>query len=193
MKKRSEMLKAKIQKYLEKEQLFKNEEHKKLEKPFLVKARKNFSVANLLFKISEQEDIRNMLNLASDFEMHDWVIIVSYYSMYTSALSALARLGYKSKSHAATITVLENDFVNKSNGDGRKLETKDIHKLAKAYFLSEQLITKLIQTKTKRETAQYDATPSITREMAKTSLDDADEFISKIEEVLAGGEEAVGE
>jgi len=105
----------------------------------------------------------------------------------------LARLGYKSKSHAATITVLENDFVNKSNGDGRKLETKDIHKLTKAYFLSEQLITKLIQTKTKRETAQYDATPSITREMAKTSLDDADEFISKIEEVLAGGEEAVGE
>ena len=48
----------------------------------------------------------------------------------------------------------------------------------------EQLIIKLMETKTKRETAQYDATPSITREMAKTSLDDADEFITKIEEIL---------
>jgi len=43
----------------------------------------------------------------------------------------------------------------------------------------------LIQTKTKREIAQYDATPSITREMAKTSLNDADEFITKIEEILS--------
>ncbi len=179
MKDRNEFLKRKIDIYLKKEQLFKNDEYKKLEKPFLTKARKNFTVANLLFKISEQEDMRKMLNLASDFEMYDWVIIVSYYSMYTSSLSALAKLGYKSKSHAATITVLEHNFVK-----GKKLETKDIHKLAKAYDLSEQLITKLIQTKTKRETAQYDATPSVTGEMAKTAFDDADEFITKMEEIL---------
>lgn len=183
MKKRIEMLKKKIERYLKKEQLFKNDEHKKLEKPFLAKSRKNFAVANLLFKISEQEDTRKLLNLASDFEAHDWVIVVSYYAMYTSALSALARLSYKSKSHAATITVLEHDFMDKT--DGRNLEAKDIHKLAKAYALSEQLVAKLIRTKIKRETAQYDATPSITREMAKLALDDADEFITKIEEILS--------
>lgn len=186
MKKRSEILKRKINRYLKKEQLFKDEEHKKLEKPFLGKSRKNFTVANLLFKISEQEGIRKLLNLASDFETYDWVIIVSYYAMYTSALAALAKLGFKSKSHAATITVLENYYVpkEKDKNKGIALEQKDIHKLVKAHALSEQLITKLIQTKTKRETAQYDATPSITREMAKTSLDDADEFITKIEEIL---------
>ncbi len=61
MKKRREALKAKIERYLEKEQLFKNDGHTKLEKPFLTKSRKNFSVANLLFKISEQEDVRKML------------------------------------------------------------------------------------------------------------------------------------
>jgi len=124
--------------------------------------------------------MRKILNLASDFEMYDWAIIVSYYSMYTSSLSTLANLGFKSKSHAATIAVLEYNFVKE-----KKLETKDIHKLVKAYALSEQLITKLIQTKIKRETAQYDATTSITREMAKSSLDDADEFITKIEEILS--------
>jgi len=186
MKKRSEVLKRKIGRYLSKEQLFKNEEHKKLEKPFLTKSRKNFAVANLIFKISESEDMRKPLNLTSDFEMYDWVIVVSYYAMYTSALAALAKLGFKSKSHAATITVLEHHYIpeEKDKTNGKALEQKDIHKLVKAYAISEQLVTKLIQTKTKRETAQYDATPSITREMAKTSLDDADEFITKIEEIL---------
>lgn len=186
MKNKSEVLKIKIDRYLKKEQLFNNEEHKKLEKPFLTKSRKNFTVANLLFKISEQEDMRKLLNLASDFEMYDWVIVVSYYAMYASALAALAKLGFKSKSHAATITVLEHHYIpeEKDKNNGKALGQKDLHKLVKAYAISEQLITKLIQTKTKRETAQYDATPSITREMAKTSLDDADEFITKIEEIL---------
>jgi len=180
MKDRKEVLKRKIERYLKKEQIFKSDEHKRLEKPFLAKARKNFSVGNLLFRISEHEDIKKMINLASDFEAYDWIIIVSYYAMYTSALAALARLGFKSKSHAATITVLEHHYVNES----KSLESKDLHKLVKAYAISEQLITKLIQTKTKRETAQYDATPAISKEMAKTALNDADEFITKIEEVL---------
>lgn len=182
MKNRTERLKRKIDGYLKKKQLFKSEELKKLERSFLAKARKNFTVTNLLFKISEQEDIRKFLSLASDFDMYEWVIIVSYYAMYTSALAALAKLGYKSKSHAATISVLDYNYVNKKS---KNLEAKDIHKLTKAYTLSEQLVTKLIQTKTKRESAQYDATPSITKEMAKTALDDSDEFISKIEECLS--------
>ena len=180
MKDRKEVLKRKIERYLKKEQIFKSDEHKRLEKPFLAKARKNFSVGNLLFRISEHEDIKKMINLASDFEAYDWIIIVSYYAMYTSALAALAKIGFKSKSHAATITVLEHHYVNES----KSLEPKDLHKLVKAYAISEQLITKLIQTKTKRETAQYDATPAISKEMAKTALNDADEFITKIEEVL---------
>jgi len=185
MKTKKETLKNTVAGFLKKEQLFMNEEHKKLEKPFISKARKNFSIANLLFKISEQDDLKKLLALTSDFEMHDWVIIISYYSMYTSALSALAKLGFKSKSHAATIAVLEYAYVNENKETDKNLEAEDIHKLTKAYAISEQLITKLIQTKTNRETAQYDATPAITKEMAKTALNDTNEFINKIEEVLS--------
>jgi uncharacterized protein (UPF0332 family) len=43
----------------------------------------------------------------------------------------------------------------------------------------------LIQTKTRRETAQYGATSSISRENAVSALEDAEEFITKIEKVLA--------
>ncbi len=52
MRNKRELLKRKIERYLRKGQLFENDEHIKLEKPFLRKSRKNFTVANLLFKIS---------------------------------------------------------------------------------------------------------------------------------------------
>lgn len=186
MKNRIEILKRKIESYLTKEQLSKDDEHKRLKAPFLAKARKNFTVANLLFRISKQEDMRKLLNLAPDFEIYDWAIVVSYYAMYAAALAALAKLGYKSKSHAATIIVLERQYLLSETDKNYSpaLAQKDIHALVKTHALSEQLITKLIQTKTRRETAQYDATPAITREMAKTSLNDADEFIAKMEEIL---------
>lgn len=178
--KRVEFLKKKIDRYLLKEQLLKNKEYARLEKPFLAKSRKNFAVANLIFNISDKEELKKLLNLAYGFEMYEWVIIVSYYSMYASALAALARLGFKSKSHAATIAVLEHHYVQ----NGKILDAKHIQKLSKAYALSEEMITKLMQTKERRETAQYEATPSISRENAKSALEDAEEFITKMEEIL---------
>ena len=175
-----EILKKKINRYLMKEQLFKSQEYTKLENPFLAKSRKNFTIANLFFRISEQEELKKVLTLTHGFEMYEWVIIASYYAMYISALAAIAKLGFKSKSHAATITVLENYYVCEK----RRLEKKHIHQLSKAYALSEGLINKLIEIKTRRETAQYDATPAISRENAITALEDAEEFITKIEEIL---------
>ena len=177
---RIDFLKKKIERHLQKEQLLKNNEYIKLEKPFLKKARKNFTVANLMFKISEQDEFKKTLALSDDFETYEWVIVVSYYSMYVSALAALAKLGFKSKSHAATISVLELHYVRKQ----KNLEVKHIQQLTNAYVFSEDLINKLIQTKTKRETAQYEATSGISRENAISALKDAEEFIAKIEESL---------
>lgn len=178
MKKESK-LKKRISRYLKKEQLLKNEEYEKLERSFLAKVRKNMGVANLLFKISEQEEVKKNLNLSNEFETYDWVIVVSYYAMYSAGLAAIAKLGFKSKSHSATIAVLEHYYVQES----KDLEKGQIDKLANAYTLSKEWITKLLEIKTKRETAQYEATPAIARENATTALKDAEEFITKIEEI----------
>ena len=137
-------------------------------------------MANLLFRISEREEVKSTLAAASDFEAYDWVIIMSYYAMYVSALAALARHGFRSKSHAATIMVLEYQYVHRQ----KRLEAKHLQQLTKAYALSEDLISKLVRTKTKRETAQYDATAAISQQNAASALADAEEFITKIEEVL---------
>ena len=78
MKDKQIILKNQINNFLRKEQLIKNEEYKKLEKPYLMKARKNLTIDSLLLKISEEEEIKKMLSLTSYFEMYDWVIIISY-------------------------------------------------------------------------------------------------------------------
>src|SRR3989344_3273630 len=109
---RIDALKNKIQAYIKKEQLMQSQEYAKLEKNYLIKSRKNLTVANLLLRISDAEEIKKILKLSSDFETYDWAIIVAYYSMYISALAALARLGFKSKSHAATIAVLEYNYLH---------------------------------------------------------------------------------
>lgn len=174
------LLQKKIDGYLRKEQLLKSQEYTNLEKPFLTKARKNLTVARLLFTISDQDELKKVIALSSGFETYDWAIIVSYYSMYVSALAALARLAFKSKSHAATIRVLEFYYVHQQ----KNLEARHIQQLTNACVLSEDLINKLVQTKTKREIAQYDATPAISRENAASALEDAEEFITKIEKIL---------
>ena len=179
--KRIAFLKQKIETYLKKGQLLKDKDYAKLERPYLIKARKNFAIANMLMKISDKDELKKVLGLATDFEMYEWVIIVEYYTMYSSALAALSKLNFKSKSHTATLTVLEYYHIHQQRG----LDITHLHRLSKAHQLSEELISKLIQTKTRRETAQYDATPSISRENAKAALKEADEFITRIEEILS--------
>ncbi len=74
--KRSDFLKRKIARYLRKEQLLKKQEYTKLEKPFLSKARKNFTIANLMFKISEQNDFKKAMALPESSETYEWVIAI---------------------------------------------------------------------------------------------------------------------
>ena len=127
--KRVDFLKRKIETYLRKGQLLKDEEYVKLEKPYIIKSRKNFTVANMLISISDQDELKKVLKLTADFEMFDWVIIVAYYTMYSAALAALSKLGFKSKSHAAALAVLEYYYVHQEKG----LEIKHLDKLSKAY------------------------------------------------------------
>ncbi len=180
---RIEILKKKIDNYLRKEQLLQNQDYVKLEKLYLAKSRKNLAVATLLFTISEQEGLKKLISLSADFETYDWVVVIYYYAMYMAGLAALAKLGFKSSSHAATITALEYYYVHAQ----KNLDQKYLQQLNKAYLLSEDLISKLMQTKAKRETAQYNATPDISREMAASAQEDAEGFISRIEEILAAG------
>ncbi|HLD10732.1 MAG TPA: hypothetical protein VJB89_01510 [Candidatus Nanoarchaeia archaeon] len=58
---RTGVLKKKIE-IIRKEQLFNNSKYIYLEKPLLTKVRKNITLANILFKLSDQKELKNLLS-----------------------------------------------------------------------------------------------------------------------------------
>jgi len=65
--------------------------------------------------------------------------------MYAAALAALAGAGFKSKSHAATLAVLESVYVKGL----KSLAVRDIFSLTKARSLSKEIINKIIRVKSR--------------------------------------------
>jgi len=96
--------------FLENRQLIRDETMKRLSDAYMRKARTNVITMELL---SKAPSFRDVLGLPEDYDPNEWVVIAAYYAMYISALSVLARLGYKSKNHTATITALDEFFVKK--------------------------------------------------------------------------------
>ena len=105
-------------------------------------------------------------------------MICGYYAMYMAALSALAKVGYRSKNHTATIIALETFFVNK-----KLLELEYLEMLEKAQLEKEQ-IEQLKLARERREIAQYSVTKGTTRMIAKNIREDAYKFIERIEELV---------
>src|SRR3989344_194458 len=98
--------------------LTRDESAKGLAVPYLEKAKINLTTMELLSKATSFKDI---LELPQDYRADEWVIVAAYYSMYLAALSVLAQLGYRCKSHAAAIVALEEFLVKKALLDKKYL------------------------------------------------------------------------
>lgn len=94
------------------------------------------------------------------------------------ALDLLAKIGYKSKNHAATLLVLEELFVKK-----KMLDQETLAILKKAMLHKEE-IEKLSDARHKREIAQYSITKETTKTIAEKIKQDAYEFVEKCETIL---------
>src|SRR3989344_2265951 len=93
---------------------------KNLAQNYAQKARTNIITTELLDKAPNFKEI---LALPQDYNPDEWVVITSYYAMYMAALSVLAKLGYKSKNHTATILALEEYLTKKKILDPKYVQT----------------------------------------------------------------------
>lgn len=98
--------------------------------------------------------------------------------MYESALSLLAKIGYRSKNHSATILILEKYFVKK------KLLDENSILILKNALLQKEEINKLSDARHKREITQYSITKNTTKAIAEKIKKDAYEFTNKCEEII---------
>ena len=163
--------------YIKKGQIVKDKTATALAKKYLEKARNNLITMNLLSNLNNKK-IGEMLKIPKDYNVNEWVAVTGYYAMYVSALSLLAKIGFRSKNHSATILILEEYFTKR-----KILDEKDLLLIKNAYFQKEE-IEKLSDARQKREIAQYSITKQTTKEIAEKIKKDAYNFVNKVEEIL---------
>ncbi len=147
---------------------------------YIARADKNLELMNIVSELSTNKEAQKALALPEDYMNDEWVIITAYYSMYVAALALLAKLGYRSKTHTATILALEMFFVKKELIDQRYLLMfKHAHSQ-----IDQQDITDLSRRKEDRETAQYSVTKAATHSIAEASMKNAVSFVNKVKELL---------
>lgn len=164
--------------YLKSGQLIKDKNVIVLSKEYLKKAKNNLITMGVLSEIQENKKVRDLLKIPSDYNSDEWVVITGYYAMYASALALIAKIGYKSKNHNATISLLEEFFIKK------KLMSKEDIGLLKNAIIQKVEIEKLSEARHKREIAQYSVTKQTTKEIAENIKQDAYNFIKKVETIL---------
>jgi len=164
--------------YIKRELLVKDETVKKLAGEYLDKAKNNLITLKILSEIQDDQTYRKKYNVPSEYSTYEWVVITGYYVMYNAAISLLAKIGYRSKNHTATLCVLEEFFVKK------KILDEDILMLLKSAMFHKGELDKLSDARHKREIAQYSITKQTTKSIAEKIKKDAYDFIDKCEEII---------
>ena len=171
-------MKRPVKFYVKRELLVKDESVKKLANEYLTKAKDNLITLKILSEIQDNKAFRKKLDIPENYSTYEWVVITGYYAMYTAAISLLAKIGYRSKNHTATLCVLEEFFVKK------KILDEDILMLLKSAMFHKEEIEKLSDARHKREIAQYSITKQTTKTIAEKIKKDAYDFVDKCEEII---------
>lgn len=160
--------------------LVKDNEAKELAQKYLERAAKNLELMGIISEISKNKEAQKVLGLPENYTNDEWIIITSYYSMYTSALALLAKIGYTSNVHTSTIWAIEKFFVEK-----KIIEPEFLAFLNHAKEqVSKQDIESLSKGKEDRETAQYNVTKGITHSIAEASMKNAYAFVNKARSII---------
>lgn len=167
-----------IQDYLRNKSLVKDLTIKQLSEKYLLKAKSNLITTSILFNANMSEQVRKIIDIPDNYNSDEWVVVSSYYAMYAAALALLAKIGYKSSSHAATILALEKFFVKK------ELIGQEYLSMLKHAQITQKEVQELASAKDNREIAQYSVTKATAHALAETSRKNAYAFVEKIEGLI---------
>jgi uncharacterized protein (UPF0332 family) len=159
-------LKLKIDGYVQSRDLYEDKNFAVLTSYYLDKARHNLETANLLFKLSEDEELKKALTLRGDYYAYDWVISASYYAMFHAATAILGSLGLRARTHECLIEALEYLFVHKR----KILEIEVIEKIIHLKSLEKRYIDRMWSVKSRRNVAHYKAEESVLVQTPKKAL-----------------------
>ena len=166
-----------LKEYRKKGLIRSNERERGKAEGYLGKARNNLLAMQIDYKITEDEHVKKLLNL-SGFKQYDWVVVKGYYAMYMACLACLAKLGFKSENHGATISALEFYFVKKG-----KLEEEYL-RLIESASLEQEYVENLRGAKNDRINAQYDISEQFEKRKAEEIIEIAKKFVDRLEKLF---------
>tara|TARA_Y100000310_G_C20556788_1_gene750972 strand:- start:126 stop:683 length:558 start_codon:yes stop_codon:yes gene_type:complete len=164
--------------YIKNKSLVKDEGVVSLASKYFQKAQHNILLATMLTELRTSKDARKLLHLPENYAVDDWVVIIGYYAMYSAAGALLAKLGYKSNAHNATVVALDHFLIKKKLLDKKHLELLERTKMTK------EEIEEFSEARENREKAQYGVTAETTRRIAEETLTHARDFVAKVEVLL---------
>jgi len=144
------------------------------------KARHNIETAALLVEASTNPEAKRQLKTAADYTGYDWSISCSYYAMYHAAVSALASIGIKARTHESLIEGLEFYFVRSQ----KSVQSGHIKQIQSAKRLDEKYVNRMRAARSRRNTAQYKADAEIARKDAEKTFRSAVDFVNATETLL---------
>ena len=137
-----------------------------------------------------QEKVEQHLNKANNnlramqvlfsHDLFDWVIICGYYSMYHAVLAALFKIGIQARAHYCAIAAFKKFYIERG-----KVATEYINYIEKAKQLEQKCAEALEKAQAERVVEQY-GVEIFTNDDAEWIIEEAKDFVLKIEEALVG-------
>lgn len=119
------------------------------------------------------------MKLMFDNDLFDWTVICGYYAMYHAVLAALYKIGIRATAHYCAIAAFKEFYVKRG-----KVKPEFISYIKRAKQLEQKYSESLDKAQENRVIEQY-GVEIITNDDAEWIIEDAKDFVLKIEEVLA--------
>ena len=119
------------------------------------------------------------MKLMFDNDLFDWTIICGYYAMYHAVLAALYKIGIRATAHYCALAAFKEFYVKRG-----KVKPEFITYIKRAKQLERKYSESLDKAQENRVVEQY-GVEIVTNDDAEWIIEDAKDFVLKIEEVLA--------
>ena len=119
------------------------------------------------------------MKIMFDNDLFDWVVICGYYAMYHAVLASLFKIGIRARAHYCAIAAFKKFYVDRG-----KVKPEYILYIKRAKQLERKYAESLEKAQQTRIIEQY-GVEVITNDEAEWIIEDAKDFVLKIEEILA--------
>ena len=119
------------------------------------------------------------MKITYDAELFDWTVICGYYAMYHAVLASLFKIGIRATAHYCAIAAFNKFYVERG-----KVSHEYMEFIKRAKQLGHRYAETLAKAQETRVIEQY-GVEVLTSEDAEWIIEDAKDFVLKVEEILA--------